>query len=105
MMLLQPPVLFLVFIRPQLTARVFARIREAWPTKLFVVANNPWPDRVGEAEKCTQVLALIKQGIDRLCEFVRNYSAVVLRNLDCCPHLIVEVMQIREVYVRTGKRE
>lgn len=38
---LSTPVLFLIFIRPQLTARVFEEIRRAKPRRLFVVADGP----------------------------------------------------------------
>lgn len=38
---LECPVLFLVFNRPELTAKVFEKIREARPAKLYVVADGP----------------------------------------------------------------
>ncbi len=74
------PVVFLVFNRPELTARVLARIREARPTKLFVVADGPRADRLGEAEKCRHVRELIERGVDWPCEVIRDYSEV---NLGC----------------------
>lgn len=74
------PIIFLVFNRPELTERVFARIREVRPTKLFVVADGPRSDRPGEAEKCRTVRELIERGIDWPCELVRDYSEV---NLGC----------------------
>jgi len=73
-------VVFLVFNRPELTARVFARIRDARPGRLFVVADGPRPRIKGEAEKCRQVRALIERRIDWPCELVRDYSEV---NLGC----------------------
>jgi len=77
---LNTPIVYLVFNRPELTARVFARIRDARPAALFVVADGPRPDRPGEAEKCHQVRELIERGIDWPCEMVRDYSEV---NLGC----------------------
>ena len=74
------PVIFLVFNRPASTARVFARIRAARPSRLFIVADGPRPDRLDDAEKCRQVRALIEEGIDWPCEVVRDYSEV---NLGC----------------------
>jgi FkbM family methyltransferase len=44
--------LFLLFNRPDLTRRVFERIREARPAQLFVAADGPRPDRPGEAALC-----------------------------------------------------
>ncbi|RMH49842.1 MAG: methyltransferase type 11, partial [Bacteroidetes bacterium] len=47
-----PPVLFLVFRRPDTTARVMDVIRAARPPRLYVAADGPNPARPGEAEKC-----------------------------------------------------
>ncbi len=48
------PILFLVFNRPTVTARVFAAIRAARPTQLYVAADGPRPDRLGEAALCAE---------------------------------------------------
>lgn len=73
-------VVFLVFNRPVLTKRVFARIRDARPPQLFVVADGPRLDRPGEAEKCAEVRRVIEEGVDWPCELIRDYSDV---NLGC----------------------
>jgi hypothetical protein len=78
--LLRTPVAFLVFNRPQCTAAVFAEIRRARPPKLLVVADGPRADRVGEAQLCAGVRALIEEGVDWPCEVFRNYSEI---NLGC----------------------
>jgi hypothetical protein len=44
-----PPVLLLVYDRPDLTRRVVERIREARPRQLFVAGDGPLSDRVAEA--------------------------------------------------------
>ena len=75
-----PAVIFLVFNRPTLTRRVFESIRAARPPQLFVVADGPRVDRVGESEKCAEVRRLIEEGIDWPCELVRDYSDI---NLGC----------------------
>ena len=75
-----PPVAFFVFNRPELTGRVLARIREAAPRMLFVVADGPRPNRPGEAEKCADVRRIVEAGIDWPCEVIRDYSPV---NLGC----------------------
>lgn len=70
---LKTPVVFLVFNRPDTTARVFEEIRRARPSKLLVVADGPRQDRPGEAEKCDAVRAIIEQ-VDWPCTVLKNYS-------------------------------
>lgn len=53
------PVLFLVFNRPDLSLRVFNRIRQVRPTSLYVAADAPRPDVEGETERCREVKKLI----------------------------------------------
>lgn len=61
------PVLFLVFNRPDTTARVFEAIRAARPTRLFLAADGPRSDRPGEAERCQQARQ-IAMAVDWPCE-------------------------------------
>lgn len=62
-----PPVLFLVFNRPDTTARVFEAIRRARPERLYVAADGPRPDRVGEDEKVREVRGIVDR-VDWPCE-------------------------------------
>ncbi|GBE74434.1 hemolytic protein hlpA homolog [Microcystis aeruginosa NIES-87] len=80
---LTTPVAFLIFNRPDTTARVFEAIRQAKPPKLLVVADGPRPDRPDDIEKCKAARAII-EGVDWDCEVLTNYSDV---NLGCgrCP--------------------
>ena len=41
------PVIFFIFRRPDLTAKVFEAIRKAQPTKLFVIADGPRNEKRG----------------------------------------------------------
>jgi hypothetical protein len=50
-----PPILFLVFNRPDTTLRVFEAIRAARPKRLYVAADGPRSDRPRELELCAQV--------------------------------------------------
>lgn len=52
---LKIPVLFLVFNRPETTRRVFEAIRSAKPCVLYVAADGPRRDRVGELLMVEQV--------------------------------------------------
>ncbi len=62
-----PPILFLIFNRPDLVERSFAPIRAAKPERLFIAADGPRPERDGEAEFCRQSRAIVDQ-IDWDCD-------------------------------------
>ncbi|MCX5823695.1 MAG: glycosyltransferase family 2 protein [Deltaproteobacteria bacterium] len=74
-----PPILFLIFNRPNLAQQVFASIREAKPTLLFVAADGPRDDRPGEAEKCEQARRII-EAVDWDCEVLTLFRE---KNLGC----------------------
>jgi len=61
------PVLFLVFNRPEQTARVFEAIRQARPSRLYVAADGPRPDRPRDAQACAQTRAIATE-IDWPCQ-------------------------------------
>jgi hypothetical protein len=63
---LTTPVLFLVFRRPAETARVFEEIRRARPTRLFVAADGPRPDRSDDVAACQAVREIVS-GVDWPC--------------------------------------
>jgi hypothetical protein len=54
-----PPVLFLVFRRPDLTRAVWDAIRAAKPPRVYVACDGPRPGRDGEAEQVERVRDLI----------------------------------------------
>ncbi len=76
---LTTPVAFLIFNRPDTTARVFEAIRQAKPPKLLVVADGPRPDRADDLEKCLATRAII-DSVDWDCQVLKNYSDI---NLGC----------------------
>lgn len=61
------PVLFLIFNRPDTTELVFNAIRKAKPSKLYIAADGPRLDKIGETEKCESVHKIVSQ-IDWDCE-------------------------------------
>ncbi|OGV76694.1 MAG: hemolytic protein HlpA-like protein [Lentisphaerae bacterium RIFOXYB12_FULL_65_16] len=73
------PVAFLIFNRPETTARVFEAIRRVRPPKLLVVADGPRSDREGENEKCRAARSVIER-VDWPCEVITNYADT---NLGC----------------------
>ncbi len=76
---LNTAVLFLVFNRPTVTARVFQAIRNARPPRLYIAADGPRFGREGEAERCAAVRR-IATDIDWPCEVKTLFRS---QNLGC----------------------
>lgn len=73
------PVAFIIFKRPELTAKVFEAIRLAQPSTLVVIADGARADKKGEAEACAAARAVTEK-IDWPCRVVRHYAD---KNLGC----------------------
>ncbi len=65
--MLDTPVLFLVFNRPEKTKRVFSVVRRMKPKYLFIAADGPRNNKVGEDRKCEEVRQIVTN-IDWECE-------------------------------------
>lgn len=76
---MKTPVAFIIFNRPDETARVFEAIRQARPERLLVVADGPRQTRAGEAELCAATRAIIDR-VDWPCDVQTNFADV---NLGC----------------------
>lgn len=76
---LQTPVLFLVFNRPEKTAKVFEAIRKARPPRLYVAADGARENRSGEAEK-VEMVRQIATAVDWPCEVKTFFRD---KNLGC----------------------
>jgi len=74
-----PPIIFIIFNRPDTTARVFEAIRAARPQRLLVVADGARTTRQGESEKCAATRAVI-DSVDWDCDVHKDYSD---SNLGC----------------------
>ncbi len=72
-------VAFCIFNRPDLTARVFAAIREERPRRLLVIGDGPRREVAGEASRVAECRA-IAEAVDWPCVVERNYSDT---NLGC----------------------
>lgn len=101
------PILFLVFNRPETTAKVFEAIRKARPPQLFVAADGPRLNRAEEVERCVEVRK-IATAVDWPCEvktlfresnlgcrvavssaidwFFENVEEGIILEDDCLPH-------------------
>ncbi len=64
---LDTAVLFLIFCRPDTTAKVFERIREAQPTRLYIAADGPRPDSDEERDCCKKAREVATQ-VDWPCK-------------------------------------
>lgn len=65
-----PPLLYIIFNRPDLTERTFSQLRRLAPKTLYIAADAPRAGRAGEAERCQQARE-ITQTIDWDCEVTR----------------------------------
>ena len=77
---LNTPVLFLVFNRLDTTKQVFEAIRQAKPPRLYVAADGPRSDRLGEAEKVKLVRDYVMDHVDWECEIKTLFRE---NNLGC----------------------
>ncbi|AWW47463.1 glycosyltransferase family 2 protein [Polynucleobacter paneuropaeus] len=76
---LTTPVAFFIFNRPRETRRVFEEIAKAKPKTLFVIADGPRPNVMGEDIKVFETREIIKK-INWDCELLTNFSNI---NLGC----------------------
>lgn len=74
---LSPPVVLVVYNRPQTIAQVMAAVRAARPSSLFVVADGPRRDVPGDDAR-TRACRELTETIDWPCQVVRDYAPVNL---------------------------
>lgn len=74
-----PPVLLLIFNRPDLTEQVMERVRQAEPSQLFVAADGPRADHPKDPKRCKTAREVATE-IDWDCEV---YTLFREENLGC----------------------
>ena len=67
-----PPILLIIFNRPEVTRQTFEAIRQSKPSTLFIAADGYRQDRPGEKELCEQT-KIIVANIDWPCEVYHNF--------------------------------
>ncbi|HEX2860736.1 MAG TPA: hypothetical protein VHN79_03810 [Lacunisphaera sp.] len=72
--MLETPLVFIVFNRPETTRRVWERIRAVRPKRLFVIADGPRANRPADAGLCAAVRRIVAEP-DWPCEVTRDYSS------------------------------
>lgn len=77
--LIQSPVVFLFFNRPDTTRQVFAEIARGQPAQLFLIADGPRPTHPDDGPRCRECREIV-QAITWPCEVHTNFSD---RNLGC----------------------
>ena len=75
--MLEPPVVFTIFNRPEHARAVLDVIRSARPRQLFVIADGPRAGRPEDVTRCAQARALVER-IDWACDVRTDFSAVNL---------------------------
>jgi hypothetical protein len=70
---LETAVALLLFRRPEETARVFERIRDARPRQLFLIADGPRPGNEEDARGCEEARAVVER-VDWPCDVVRDFA-------------------------------
>ena len=73
------PVALFVFNRPELTARVFERVRQARPSRLLLVADGPRASRPDDVRLCNETRRALSC-VDWPCEVLTNFSEA---NMGC----------------------
>lgn len=76
---MKSPILFIIFKRVDTTQRVFDRIREARPPRLYIAADGPRPNKEGEADQCIATRKVV-ENVDWPCEVHHLYRD---KNLGC----------------------
>lgn len=76
----QTPILFLIFNRPSETLKVFDIICKIKPAQLYIAADGPRIDRIGEFEICNQTRNLILNNVFWPCEIKTLFRD---KNLGC----------------------
>lgn len=73
---LEVPVVLITYKRLDTTKRVFEKIRQARPVKLYLISDGPKTDVPEDAAKIQRVRDYMDSGIDWECEVIRDYSEV-----------------------------
>ncbi len=91
------PVVFMVFNRPEVSAKVLERIREAAPPRLTVVSDGPRPGHPHDEANVAATRALIEERVDWPCDLHRDYADA---NLGCGPRVASGLTSAFERYDR-----
>jgi len=77
--MIEIPIVFIIFNRPETTRQVFEKIKAVKPNKLYIIADAPRENFPSDIEKCKETKAIV-ENIDWDCDAHRHYSKY---NLGC----------------------
>jgi len=77
---MKTPILFLLFNRPETTAKVFQAIRATKPDRLFLASDGARYQKEGERDLCRKTRSTVEHMIDWPCEVYQLYRE---ENLGC----------------------
>ncbi len=84
-------VVIIVFNRPDLLRAVIRPIRQYAPDRVYLIADGPRSDRLGEGQLCFSSRAISIELIDWKCEVVRIFSD---RNLGCRDRVVTGLDEV-----------
>jgi hypothetical protein len=84
LMPIKTPVSLFIFNRPKQTMRVFEAIRDIKPSKLFIIADGPRPDKKDEKIECERARSIVKL-IDWPCDVRTQFSK---KNIGCKTRIV-----------------
>jgi len=79
-MMLETPILLLVFNRPEQALKVLEQIRQQRPERLFIAADGPRPGKAGEEHLCRETRKALLEGVDWSCDVQTLFRP---KNLGC----------------------
>lgn len=77
--MIEIPIVFIIFNRPETTRQVFEKIKAVKPNKIYIIADAPRENFPSDIEKCKETKAIV-ENIDWDCDAHRHYSKY---NLGC----------------------
>lgn len=78
--MLNTPVLFLIFNRPDLTEKVFMKLRQVQPRMFYIAADGPRGNKQNDKDACEQTRSFVLKNIDWPCQVFTLFRE---ENLGC----------------------
>lgn len=85
------PVVLISFNRPEMTRRVFSKIREFRPTKLYLVSDAARDNKTGEAEVVASLRTELEESVDWNCDLRRIYAR---DNMGCAERIATALDEV-----------
>lgn len=76
--MLNTPVIYIFFNRPDVIRKTFPAIRAQRPRQLYLIADGPRASRPSDIERCREARATVEGMLDWECEITRDFSEINL---------------------------